>query len=387
MPSIKPKTSRSIGKLDTKKKAANTKFVLKKKIVSNIIDEDNKTIKESQQEINNQIDNLDTHTIQQESIINNNNININIDDNIDNNNNDDNIDNNNNNIDNNIDNIDNNNNNDNIDNIDDDNIDNDNIDDDNIDDDNIDNEEYKKEHKSRRRNKNYGRETRYNKKKIDFEFGFDNNDDEITGQQETLMIPLTKFFKHENNIERILPILKGQSPVSLRIIDWFVTNYSKQNGTYYDINQYKKQEINDGKEISVVSNFDSLFFVYYNYRCQLKSFYKKKFDPFCRRTKIQFYYQPDKYIITTVGQLNFFRWAIKNYVLNYIEQHLEEIEEHMNNNIKVIKVNDSEDKKISSPKNINHISGKTKRHKRKEISPSAMKSITKYESPVTINFS
>jgi hypothetical protein len=351
MPSTKPKTSRSIGKLDTKTKTSKTKIVLKKKLILKKKDEPKKTIEESQEEINNEIDDLDTHTIQKELIINNTitnqeNINENDKEQYDNNENN------------------------------------------NDDDDNEDNNEEsnKKEQKSRRRNKNYGRETRYNKKKIEFEFGVSNND-EITGQQETLMVPLTKFFKNENNIERILPILKGQSPVSLRIIDWFVTNYSKQNGTYYDINQYKEQGLNDDKEISVVSNFDSLFFVYYNYRCQLKSFYKKKFDPFCRRTKIQFYYQPEKYIITTVGQLNFFRWAIKNYVLNYIEKHLEEIEEHMNNNIKVSKVNESNDKKVSSPKNISQISGKTKRHKRKEISPSAMKSITKYDSPVTINFS
>lgn len=237
--------------------------------------------------------------------------------------------------------------------------------------------------RSKRRNKNYGRETRYNKKKIEFEFGV-GNDDEITGQQETLMVPLTKFFKENNNIERILPILKGQSPISLRIIDWFVTNYSKEMGTVYDINEYSKKENENGESKSVVSGFDSLFFVHFDYRCQLKSFYKKKFDPFCRKTKIQFYYQPDKYIITTVGQLNFFRWAIKNYVLNFIEDNLEAIEEHMNDNIKISKVN--EFNKPSSPKNQNQISGQTKRRKRKEISPSAMKSITKYNSPVTVTF-
>ena len=46
----------------------------------------------------------------------------------------------------------------------------------------------------------------------------------------------------------------------------------------------------------------------------------KQFDPFCRRDRIQFNYGKDKYIITTVGQLNFFRWAIENKVLDYIKQ-------------------------------------------------------------------
>lgn len=235
--------------------------------------------------------------------------------------------------------------------------------------------------KSQKKHKNYGRETRYNKKKNEFSLA---NPKEITVQQEALLIPLTKFFKDDGNITRILPILKGQSPVSLRIMDWFVTNYSKQKGTVYNLAEMRQNKNNDGEtpKKSVVANFDDLFFVHSDYRCrQLKSFSKNNFDPFCRGTKIQFDYNEDKFIITTVGQLNFFRWAIKNHVLDYIEQHLEDIEDHMNNNIKAtMKNNDKDDE---DPLNL----GQTqKRRKRKEISPSAVKSITKYNSPVIINF-
>lgn len=335
MPSLKPKTSRSIGKSDNKMQFAKTKSIAKKKIILKKKTED----KPKQEEIIKDIDEKEAKEIIEENdnviTTEENEQPIETEEKVSESENE---------------------------------------------------EEKPSSQRSRRRNKNYGRETRYNKKKIEFEFGV-NNDDEITGQQETLMVPLTKFFQQNNNIERILPILKGQSPISLRIIDWFVTNYSKEMGTFYDIKEYsQKEEGGDEKEQSIVSGFDSLFFVHYDYRCQLKSFYKKKFDPFCRKTKIQFNYQPEKFIITTVGQLNFFRWAIKNYVLNFIEDNLEEIEDHMNNNIKVAKVNDFNDEKPSSPKNQNKISGETKRRKRKEISPSAMKSITKYSSPVTVSF-
>ena len=49
---------------------------------------------------------------------------------------------------------------------------------------------------------------------------------EISGKQALLMIPLTKFFCRQENIDKILPILNGDSKISLRIIDWYVTNYS-----------------------------------------------------------------------------------------------------------------------------------------------------------------
>lgn len=340
MPSLKPKTSRSIGKSDTKMQFAKTKSIAKKKIVlkhKKNTNEEKEIIKDiGEKEAKDIIEENDqeiiSDVVKHEEKVDENKINETEEEELTEN-----------------------------------------------DEDN----DKPSSQRSRKRNKNYGRETRYNKKKIEFEFGV--NDDEITGQQETLMVPLTKFFEQNNNIERILPILKGHSPISLRIIDWFVTNYSKEMGTVYDIKEYS-QKLGSDNENSIVSGFDSLFFVHYDYRCQLKSFYKKKFDPFCRKTKIQFNYQPEKFIITTVGQLNFFRWAIKNYVLNYIEDNLEAIEDHMNNNIKVAKVNDFNDEKPSSPKNQNQISGQTKRRKRKEISPSAMRSITKYNSPVTVSF-
>ena len=355
MPIFKPKTSSSISKLDKNIHSANTKFITKRKIAL----KHKNTNKEDINIIENIIEDIDVEVKPSSIVDSNEQDNLNKQDELDDQDNHDELD--------------------------------------------ESNEQDEGHdiggHRSRKRHKNYGRETRYNKKKIEFEFGVSSSE-EITGQQETLMIPLTSFFQKNNNIERILPILKGQSPISLRIIDWFVTNYSKERGTFYNLDIYKNRQSNENNnnktdtKFSIVSNFDALFFVHYDYRCQLKSFYKKKFDPFCRKTKIQFYYQPDKYIITTVGQLNFFRWAIKNYVLDYIEECLEKIEKHMNDNIKVAKVIEYIDNKTGittkpkSPKNNSLlIIGQTqKRRKRKEISPSCMRSITKYESPVTINF-
>ena len=76
--------------------------------------------------------------------------------------------------------------------------------------------------------------------------------------------------------------------------------------------------------------FSDYFCVFSNYKGQLKSYHKRNFDPFCRNIRIHFYYDNNNFIITTVGQLNFFKWAIENNILNYIEQNIKEIEEDMN---------------------------------------------------------
>ena len=53
--------------------------------------------------------------------------------------------------------------------------------------------------------------------------------------QDLLMISLTKFFSNTDNLKILLSIVKGTSKISLRIIDWFVTNYSKKMNTSYPI--------------------------------------------------------------------------------------------------------------------------------------------------------
>jgi hypothetical protein len=67
-----------------------------------------------------------------------------------------------------------------------------------------------------------------------------------------------------------------------------------------------------------------------NYKNQLKAYSKKMFDPFCRRERISFQIPGHEAFLTTVGKLNFFRWAIEKGILNYIKGHQPEIEKEMN---------------------------------------------------------
>jgi hypothetical protein len=172
----------------------------------------------------------------------------------------------------------------------------------------------------------------------------------LTGKQYLLVIPITKFFQNKRNLYILINILNGRSIISLRLIEYFVVNYVLENNTYFSKSNYKGSPgyIVDNlfaKDIETVAkpvsrvqrNFDDYFMVHDNYKCQLKEYNKKNFDPFCRWIRIRLYYEKNKYFYTTVAQLNFFKWAIENYVLDYILENLDTIEKAMNDYERTIK--------------------------------------------------
>jgi hypothetical protein len=161
-----------------------------------------------------------------------------------------------------------------------------------------------------------------------------------------LMDKINLFFENEVNIIVLINILNNNFNISLRIIDWFVTNYCKKYNIFWVENNQR-------------------FVVYLNYKLQLKAYSKKYFDPFCRRERIFFHYKEEDYLETTVGQLNFFKWIIEHNIINYIKNNYEDIEFDMQNTIK-----------LDSNKTI----------KRRELSKCATKTIKVNESKTILNF-
>ena len=145
------------------------------------------------------------------------------------------------------------------------------------------------------------------------------SDNCLLSKEEVLLDSLHEFYKNKNNLNKILPIVTGTSELSLRVLDYFVTNYSKNNS------------------INLGNKNDTKYNVYHDYKNKLKSYNKRFFDPFCRinkkniTNKIAFKYDNEKYIVTTIGQLNFFRWAIRNKIIDYVINDLENINNEMNN--------------------------------------------------------
>lgn len=149
-----------------------------------------------------------------------------------------------------------------------------------------------------------------------------------SNKQNMLVQSLEHFFTHKTNheqhMQQFLQLVEKGPVISLRVIDWFVTNYSRE----HDV-KYMTVSPNDGHK--------RLFHVHESYKVQLKAYSKRQFDPFCRRQRILFHYETKnrdgkkevQCVKTTIGQLNFFRWAIDNNVIQYIRKNSDNIEEEM----------------------------------------------------------
>jgi hypothetical protein len=186
-----------------------------------------------------------------------------------------------------------------------------------------------------------------------------------TTQNDLLLIKLMDFYKEDGNLEKILNIINGQSKISLRIVDWFATNYAKKYYTVYSL-----------------SNSDKRFKVYMDYKLKLRAYSKRRFDPFCRWERITIPYKNNECIQTTIGQLNFFKWALENEVIDYINENYNHIERDMNLR------NSTSKRSLTNTTNTgNYISKNTTRKKREELSIYASKNIKKEDVEIVVKFS
>ena len=54
-----------------------------------------------------------------------------------------------------------------------------------------------------------------------------------TTKRDVLLHKIMEYYSDTHNINSMLDIINGNSRLSLRVVDWFVTNYSKLNFTCY----------------------------------------------------------------------------------------------------------------------------------------------------------
>lgn len=192
----------------------------------------------------------------------------------------------------------------------------------------------------------------------------------INTQNSLLMKNLMEFYNNRENLNKMMQIINGESKISLRIVDWFVTNFAKKYYTVYELPM----------DDTLVR-----FKVHNDYKLKLKAYSKKKFDTFCRWERISIPYDDEKYMETTIGQLNFFKWAIENRIVNYIEANYETIENDMNSR-------NSTSKRKFSPDNQENLMVETAdnnsktRKKREELSVSACKCIKKEMVKIIVKF-
>jgi hypothetical protein len=139
----------------------------------------------------------------------------------------------------------------------------------------------------------------------------------IVSREQRILTPLLDFFSQDSNFKVFLDIVVFKTRnIPLRLLDWFLTNYSKKNDVQYTIMRPNNK----------IENFS----VFRSYRAQLKGNKKKEFDPFCRGATIKLEYESpiDGSKIsfeTALCQLKFFKWGIENLVLDYVEAHYDVI--------------------------------------------------------------
>jgi hypothetical protein len=179
-------------------------------------------------------------------------------------------------------------------------------------------------------------------------------DGSVISKEALLKSRLLEFYSNKKNVEIFLNIILQKTKISLRLLDWFVTNYCKKNNTSFMLH-------------------NEVYYPFKVYKLQLKAYSKKYCDPFCRRERVIFDYKNNEilntdtsidhheYIITTIGQMNFFKFVINDNIINYINTNINLIEDDMNSTLK----NRESEKSFLKIESI----------KRKELSKSANRSV------------
>lgn len=185
---------------------------------------------------------------------------------------------------------------------------------------------------------------------------------------------LLEFYDKKSNMDTIVNIVNKKTQYSLRLLEWFCSNYAKKNNIIYPLSKTKD------------------FNVYFSYKLQLDSYQKKQFDPFKRNHagygKFEVEYADGKTFETTVCQLNFFRWVLENKILDYIKENIGKIKDDMNTC-----VNYSTDPKTVKARSVEGPSAtsqvpqtKKSRKKRQPLSASATMTCLKRYKTVVIKF-
>ena len=130
--------------------------------------------------------------------------------------------------------------------------------------------------------------------------------DIVRSKEDLVLQRLSVFYSNETTLARVRDIVTAKSNISLRLLDWLVTNYAKKHNIVY--------LTKSGRDVNI----------YLRYKANLRAYSKKMFDPFCRWKKIKFMGMD-----TTVGQLNFFHWILDDEVLDSLETHLEAVQADM----------------------------------------------------------
>lgn len=203
---------------------------------------------------------------------------------------------------------------------------------------------------------------------------------------DNIMAKVEAFFSKPEHMGKLLPFLHGTSKISLRMVEWFVFVYCMKQTVDWFVG-------------------DEYFNVYLDYQTEMGDNKKQRFDPMGRKWRketrklkngevttvnvyhgINFYYTDDDFVVTSVAQLNFFRWFIGKGVLDYMLEHYDTLSVAMNKynketkEAKAVKVaKNTGDSKVNSDNKVNETSNK-------KVRVQAVKRVTMKNVEVFVSF-
>jgi hypothetical protein len=143
----------------------------------------------------------------------------------------------------------------------------------------------------------------------------------ILSRELMILKSLKTFYQKKENYQLIISIVNGTNKLSRRLIEFFVTTYALNTKCVFKLNDNNK-------------NVD----VYASYKMQLRTYKKNYFDPFGRGIRIPYFFKDDC-IITTTGQMNFYKWFISKNIYKYVIDNYEDIEQQLSSTKKNKKTN------------------------------------------------
>lgn len=136
-------------------------------------------------------------------------------------------------------------------------------------------------------------------------------EDSFSRKDEVLLNSVLVWFnEEESRVQTFSDIVHHKNGLSLRIIDWLITNFTKSFSVAIE---------SDGLPRNLRKD----------YHKNLTAHNKKNFDPFARRRRINIVLFGKEKRVSTIGQLNFFRWFLSKNLVGFLLENKSVIEKHM----------------------------------------------------------
>lgn len=148
-------------------------------------------------------------------------------------------------------------------------------------------------------------------KRLDVDHGAVGVEENFSRKDEVLLNSVLVWFnEEESRVQTFSDIVHHKNGLSLRIIDWLITNFTKSFSVAIE---------SDGLPRNLRKD----------YHKNLTAHNKKNFDPFARRRRIKIVLFGEEKRVSTIGQLNFFRWFLSKNLVEVLLENKSVVEKHM----------------------------------------------------------